>query len=280
MEDAVLGGDGDGEDDEVEAGGAGIGDEVVDGAELGVPRHDGVGAPVAAVVEHADDADAGLGLGVEGADQVFGHGPATHDGRAPVEPATPRLGTDDPGQGEAAEQEQAEARDEDGAQPDARVMVGDLGKHHHGRHDEENERPGGHEAQGRLQEAAQGPDAVEPHDLEEDHRDRGDAEDRRGVTRTERNDARELEPLRGQTRDTDEGELRDPHTARQHDGREGRCRPSRGLGRGDRARAARQRSFLFGSGKRSGRGFQKVADVEGTHRQGFRTSVNVASPRR
>ncbi|KQP06034.1 hypothetical protein ASF28_17560 [Methylobacterium sp. Leaf99] len=158
-------------------------------------------------------------------------------------------------------------------------MVGDLGEDHHGRHDEEDEGPGRQEAQGRFDEAAQGADAVESGDLEQDHGEGGDAEDRRDVARTEEHETGQLQPVRGEPRDADDGEVGHSHAARQDHGREdrSRCRSGRGLGRGDGRHGVAFGRFLTGGRERSCGGFQEVTDVEGAHRQGFRTSISVAA---
>ncbi len=90
LQDAAFRRDRQREDHQIDAGVAGELHEIVDGAELGHAGAARRAALVAAVVEHADDADVGIALRGERADQRFAVAVgADHDGAA-VEPAFAR----------------------------------------------------------------------------------------------------------------------------------------------------------------------------------------------
>ena len=113
LQDAALGRDRQREDHEIDAGAAREFDEIVDACRAcGRPAHDGRRAVVAAVVEHADDADVGVALRARA--RVISASPrlaAADDDGAAVEPALagPAPHDAEEEQARAVEREQADA---------------------------------------------------------------------------------------------------------------------------------------------------------------------------
>ena len=90
LQDAVFRRDRQREDHQVDAGAPCKLDEIVDGAELAFAGAFDAGALVAAVVEQADDLDAGVLLLVQFLDHVAARRAGADDDRAPVEAAFAR----------------------------------------------------------------------------------------------------------------------------------------------------------------------------------------------
>ena len=148
-------------------------------------------------------------------------------------------------------------------------MVRDLGEDHRRGDDEEGQRPGGGQAQGRFEEGPEGGDPVTAEDLERRDRQHGHGQDRRGIAPSQADRAADLNAMHGKAEEGDEQQIRQPNAARQHDGRQHAAmiarRPDLGGGNGRRGRAILGRISRFGLAGLPRR-LQKVANVEGAHR--------------
>ena len=145
---------------------------------------------------------------------------------------------DEPGEGEAPGQEGGEAGDEDARQPDAGIVVGDLGEDHGGGHQEEGQRPGAHEPQRGSAQGAEGRHAVGARrpgaGRRPGRRGRGR---RRGSAGEQRHDPGELQALdddargRRRGRTPRSGRSRRAPPARAASGRPGAAAPRRAAAR-------------------------------------------------
>src|ERR1700733_5167669 len=116
------------EQHEVDAGAAGKLDDVVDLAELGGAGGGIERAAVVAVVEHAEDIDVGIFLGIEGRNQMFAVLiRADHDGAA-VEPTVTRPTTNHRAQKQAFGDQRGQTGEEKRRQPQPRDLAAQFGE--------------------------------------------------------------------------------------------------------------------------------------------------------
>ena len=108
------------EDDEIDAGAAAELDQVVDAAELALAGAFGAGAVVAAVVEQADDLDAGILLPAQFLDHLGANFAAADDDGAAGEAAFARPLAHQQEQRAARRDQRGESDHVIGAEPDAR----------------------------------------------------------------------------------------------------------------------------------------------------------------
>src|SRR6185312_10850229 len=116
--------------------------EIVDRAELALTRDLGLRAVVAAVVEDADDLDAGVLLALERLDNPASRVAAADDHGAAGEPALPRPVADGVEPGLAFDNQAGEADQIEGAEPQPGEFLTGFGEEGHPDHDQEDERPG------------------------------------------------------------------------------------------------------------------------------------------
>ena len=186
------------------------------------PADVGRRALLAAVVEHAEDADVGVALRGERLDQqIAALVGADHDGAA-VEAALPRpLPHQQEQRAPKADQGQ-EPGDVERSQPYSRIVVADLGEEGHPDGDEEDHRPGGGEPEILLLVAAEGLHLVDVGGLEREHGERRDAENGPDIAPLEPFDGNDIAEIDGKTDHGDQCELEHAHRAGDHDRRPGR----------------------------------------------------------
>ena len=197
LQDALLGGDRQREDDQIDARRAGEVDQIVDVAELRI-AFDGVGrALVAAVVEHAEQAHLGLVVLGQFAQQLGAERAAADDHRALLQP--PALASN-PTNCARMTRSTASApkptRNHAAIQTRDSVAV-DLEEEHAGEHQGERQRPAAGDAQQRAGRAAEGRRAVDVQRLEDDHGQRRDAERQRQIARLRADAADDVEAVDG-----------------------------------------------------------------------------------
>ena len=260
LQDAAFRRDRQREDHQVDAGAARELDQVVDAAELALAGAFGAAAVVAAVVEEADDLDAGVLLPAQFLDHLLAHRSAADDDGAAGEAAFARPLAHDLEQHLARDDERAQAGGVEAAEPEAGELVAGLGEERGADGDEEHHRPGGGEPHVLLLVAAEGLHLIDVGDLEGEHRRDGDAEGGDEI----RDDQIRLQPeIEGEddhAHHHHQRELRHAHEAGEHDGRDRR----RGRTFRDGQRLGRQRALRFGG--RLGAGLQPLEHVGGTGR--------------
>ena len=172
------------------------------------------------------------------------------------------LQADETDDGEALGDQGGEAAREEARQPDAGIVVRDLGKDHDGGDDQEGQGPGPDEAQGRTTERAQGRHAVGPGRLEQEGRQRRDAEGGGEIAGRQRDDPGELSLVDADADQGDQDELDDADAAREHHRRQQRRRGRTRQGLGGRHCLGRAR---LGLGAGSPGRIEQVTDIEGAH---------------
>ena len=216
LQDAPLGRDRQGEDDEIELGAAGVLDEILDAAHLRVAGDDVGRAGLVAVVEEADDADAALGLGIERLDHGFGRSAAADDGGAAVEPARARHRRYEKGKREPLENQGPGAEEVKAREPDAGEVAADLGEEHHRQGDEDDERPGGDDPQAEQKEGPERRHRIGAGGLEHEHRQCGKPDDGRRVGQVERHYLGQVDVVNEHAETGDDHEFRQPDRAFEH----------------------------------------------------------------
>ena len=214
LDDALFGGDRQRDDDEVEARVAGEGDELLQAAETRIAGDDAIDAIVAAIVEHAGDADVAVDVDLELADELLRDGAAAVDGGAAIEAALARPMLDEARHDEALAEQHDDAGEVPGGEPDAREVVADLEEEHAGEQHCEGGRPGEQHARHLADER------VEPRlRVEAQHVETGDGHDRRhgegGHVARVADDHRlvDVEEGDGEAEQADDGEVAGAHGA-------------------------------------------------------------------
>jgi len=209
------------EQHEVDAGAAGKLDDVVDLAEF---RAAGAGikrARVVAVVEHAEDVDVGIVLGLERLDQLFAVDVRADDDGAAVEPAFTRPAANHRPQEQPFGNQRGQADKEERREPEPRHLAAEFGEERGADKQQEHEGPGRYHSRHLPKLTAKHLDFVDIGGLEAYHRGGGHAEnggDIFPVKAAERHDIAEIE------RDADEAqqyEVGDANRAGDHDRRIG-----------------------------------------------------------
>ena len=165
---------------------------------------------------------------------------ADHDGAA-VEPALARPAPHQQEQRAAEADQRDQADDVEGAEPDARELLADLGEEGRADDQQEHHRPGGGEPEVLLLVAAERLHLVDVGGLEREHRQHGDAEDRADIVPLEAVD-------RNDVADVDR-ECRPARPARTRSC--ARCRRARSATRRPRSAARRPSSAAGDSGLRA-----------------------------
>ncbi len=223
---------------QVDAGAAGELHQVVHRAEFRAAGDGGRGPLVAAVVEHADDADVGVLLRSDRLDQrIAALVCANHDG-APVEPAFAGPAAHEQEQRAAEADQHDQTDDVERAEPYAGEFRTGLGEEGRADHQQEHDRPGRGEAEILLLVAAKGLHLVNVGGLERQQRQGGDAQDRGDVMPFEPVDRNHVGEIDRKSHHHRDGEFEHPDDARDHDRRPG-CRDRL---RGDLEGGGRERS--------------------------------------
>ena len=177
LEDAFFRRDRQGEDDEIDARAAREFHEIVDRAEFREADHDIGRTIVGAIVEHAADAQIGVTLGGEFAQHLFARRPAADDDGAALETAARGHAAHDDRQDETPRQQQREAGEEPGHQPDAGIGEVVLEEEDGGERQEECEGPPARNPQHGVGGIAERGDVVDVERLERGERDEGNRGD-------------------------------------------------------------------------------------------------------
>ncbi len=181
LQHAVLGGDRQRHDEQIDACDAAEIHQFGDVAELRIAGHDRRRAAVLAIVEDAADADVVVRLGFDGVDQVFGRFAAADDDGTALEPADADPAAHQAREGQTETGEDEEAGNVPRGHPDARIGVADLAEEgDHGEQDEDH-RPGEEDAAELQGAAAERNDRIAVGELDHDHGGERTADERRRI---------------------------------------------------------------------------------------------------
>ncbi len=254
-------------------------DQIVDGAELALAGAVGAAALVAAVVEQADDLDAGILLPPQLLDHVLAGLAAADDHGAAGEAAFARPFAHQQEQQLARGDQRDQAADIEAAEPDAREHLAGFGEERRADHDQEHHRPGRGEPHVLLLVAAEGLHLVDVGGLEGEHRQQRDGEDRDDVAPEQVFARRQIGGKDRQADQHDQRELGHAHEAGEHDRRDRRRRRRRG----DRERFRRQR-MGFGAARGAARRRSRTAAaldalIDGRVSVSVMADANISRPR-
>ena len=170
LQDAVFRRDRQRKDHQIDARAPPEFDQVVDDAEFALTGAVGAAALIAAVVEQADDLDAGILLPLQLHDNMLAGHAAADDHRAAGEAAFARPFAHSQEQQLARDHQRHQAADIEAAEPDAREHLAGFGEERGADHDQEHHRPGRGQPHVLLLVAAEGLHLVDIGGLEGEHR--------------------------------------------------------------------------------------------------------------